>query len=1141
MDKMTQEDRIKHYAHLIQRQTGKAVRPYRADGYVNMVNRYGTSKDSSEQYDFVPEGPVPDDVLESHYEGNGLFAKIIDMPAEEAVKHGFVLEDVEDGKLADFYNEALDELNWEENAMTAVKWARLFGGSIAVMLVNDGRGLEEPLDWKNIQSIDDIRVYDRSLVTPDYSSIFNYDPTDPFRVRGSRLGMPEFYDIYSRYGSFRVHDSRCLVFQNGILPENTTNTLYQFWGVPEYIRLNKAIRDADVAHRSAPKLLERSVQPIYKMRGLASELATEQGEDRILKRLQVLDTSRGILNSLVIDADGEDYDFKTFQYNGITDVISASCNMLSALSNIPQVILFGQTISGMSSTDDTSMENYYNYVERIQKRMLKSNLRYLLSVVFQAGLATGEVDEIPNLKVKFNPLWSVSDSEQATLDQQKAQTEQVKAQTAQIYVGMEAIDPSEVRSKLADSDEFDVENMLDEYTDDELEAGMPENNEQGQAPNGQPAAPDSQNAAAIPAQESVSAVGNNAMSPASMGQKVSVEPHENDPGTEGDEPASAPAATKQPADMSPQEKAKAEKARQNKGQDREDDLHTDSNNSHSESSNGSVGVIVVNGGRILNGTRHNDFGYGLVCGPGGHIEEGETPEQAAFRETKEEFGITPKSLMWLGQGPEEKDTGLKPYLFLCTEYYGTPNCEDLEMTGAKFSTMEELDEKAESLFGPFADGLKILMDCLETCIFYTDPAEGVTDEKLNAHLEKAMNADEDDWVTINGTHILINENGVAQNGGKLKGKQFEHAKTQKNGSKFASSSSPSKAKSYNGEISKAYELKDYSAVNKTIRKCITDAPIGAKFTSNGKNYTKIGDDKFEYSFESLPNSKYTSNTNGVVNGADPFHVANALEFEEVGAENIGEKEEFGSESIGEKNVPDTTAKPENAEVAPYAGRTEFPAASVPRDAISKKKKEISRNLKKRDSKGTITDKDMENFTSALTDYMQSETCQKILSAQDEKTYSELRGWMSDSEKALAKEQCNRIERFIDLSDKVDVPLFRGMSFNSAYDKSGNGKKFIESLTEGNTISMGHISSWTSEYGIAREFANNALNFEVDEGELYSVMICVPHPKTAVSTGGILPTRECLSPKNAKYRVKSVKKKYNDDDCQYEYEVDLEEV
>lgn len=104
----------------------------------------------------------------------------------------------------------------------------------------------------------------------------------------------------------------------------------------------------------------------------------------------------------------------------------------------------------MSSTDDTSMENYYNYVERIQRRMLKSNLRYLLSIIFQAGLATGEVDEVPKIKIKFNPLWSLSDVEQADLEQKREQTKFTRAQTAQIYVNMQAIDPSEVRQKLAD-------------------------------------------------------------------------------------------------------------------------------------------------------------------------------------------------------------------------------------------------------------------------------------------------------------------------------------------------------------------------------------------------------------------------------------------------------------------------------------------------------------------------------------------------------------------------------------------------------------------------------------------------------------------------------------------------------------------
>lgn len=716
--KITQLDRIARYADLIQKQAGKAVRPYRADGYVNMMTRYGTQKDASEQYKFVPEDAVPDELLTMYYEGNGLFAKIIDTPAEEAIKHGFELKDVSDQTVEDFYTEALDELDWEETAMTAIKWARLFGGSLAVMLINDGRGLDEPLDWRHIQSIDDIRVFDRSVIQPDYTTLFNYDPRDPFSTRGSRLGLPEYYQVFSKYGSFTVHDSRCLVFQNGILPENTTNSIYQLWGVPEYIRLHRAIRDAEVAHRSAPKMLDRSVQPIYKMQNLAAELATEEGESKVLRRLQVIDMARGLLNSLVIDAEGEDYDFKTFQFSGINDVVSASCNMLSALSNIPQTILFGQAVGGMSSTDDTSMENYYNYVERIQRRMLKSNLRYLLSIIFQAGLATGEVDEVPKIKIKFNPLWSLSDVEQADLEQKREQTKFTRAQTAQIYVGMQAIDPSEVRQKLADSEEFDVEAMLDEYDDDEL---FPDQIA-GETPvdaQGQPVQPETGT--------SIFEEGDFA----EYGQDVSVEEHNADPETGGNAPAAAPAATKLPQDMSAEELA--EKAEKGVG-------NADGADEIINRPKESVGVLVISDGKVLSGTRHNDFGYGLVCGPGGHVEPGETPTQAAFRETEEEFGISPKELIPLGLGPYEPDTGLRPHLYLCTDYNGEPNCLDLEMTGAKFRTMQELDDLAASMFQPFADGLKILKTCIDTALFFGDD-EGEMHDDLVDSIGKAVNGD----------------------------------------------------------------------------------------------------------------------------------------------------------------------------------------------------------------------------------------------------------------------------------------------------------------------------------------------------------------------------------------------------------------
>lgn len=697
--KLTQMDRIMRYADLIQKQTGKAVRPFRADGYVNLMNRYGTSKDPAEHYHFEREPDIPDDVLTMVYEGNGLFAKIIDTPAEEAIKHGFTLKDVSDQNVEDFYVEALDELDWEEIAMTAIRWARLFGGSIAVMLINDGGRLEDPLNWRNIKSIDDIRVYERAIVQPDYQSMYSYDPSDPFRTRGSRLGMPEFYQVTSRYGNFTVHDSRCLVFQNGILPENATNSLYQLWGIPEYVRIRRALKDAELAHESAPKLLDRSVQAIYKMHGLSSLLATEQGENQVLRRLQVIDMARGMLNSLVIDAEGEDYDFKTFQFSGITDVVSASCNMLSAITSIPQTILFGQGVGGMSSTDDTSMENYYNYVERIQKRMLRSNLRYLLSIIFQAGLYTGEVDEVPKINVKFNPLWSMTDTEQADLDQKKAATQLTKAQTVQTYVSMEAIDPSEVRKKLADSDEFDVETMLDEYEDDEdLFANMQMEGEAGsQTPvEGQP----TEQTGAAPAEEGA----------ADYAEEVDVKEHDTDPGKNGSaSPAAAPAATKLPQDMSAEEKAEAAKASQNPAKRPGNSVQGDGDTSspHDDIKAG-VGVIVVKNGKILTGTRKTDFGYGLICGPGGHIKVGETPTQAAFRETEEEFGISPKDLLPLGRGPAEPDTGIQPHIFLCTDYEGEPNCVDREMADPTFRTMEELEQLRPSLFQPFADDVELL-------------------------------------------------------------------------------------------------------------------------------------------------------------------------------------------------------------------------------------------------------------------------------------------------------------------------------------------------------------------------------------------------------------------------------------------------
>lgn len=667
--------RLNERGREILRRKNGAVRPHREDGYVNLLNKYGTKQDNSEAYKFEREPVIPDMQLTGLYEGNGLFSKIIDTPAEEALKHGFDLN-LKSNEMNAFVDEALDDLEWDEKATTAIKWARLYGGALIVMLIDDGRGLEEPVDWEHIRSIDELRVYERSIVQPDYASLYQQDYGGKgVGNRVSKFGQPEYYYVSSIYGSFKVHESRCLVFRNGVLPEQTSNATYLFWGMPEYVRIRRALRETVTAHTDSVKLLERSVQAIYSMKGLASLLTTDDGENQVLKRLQLVDTSRGLLNSIAIDSEGEQYDFKTFQFSGVKDVIDATCNMLSALTNIPQTILFGRSPAGMNATGDSDFESYYNFVEKIQRLMLKRNLRTLLDVVFRAGIASGDVAEEPDYKLEFKPLWSLSDTEQAAVDQTKAQTALVKAQTAQAYVDMQALDPTEVRRRLASDEEFDVEDIISEDDEDDLLQSL-----LGTEPSN--------------------------MSDVEAAQK-NIEQGKA-PGGEEQSSTVAPTAT------------------------------PPTTNTDAADTDYGVGVLVVQDGRFLCGTRLKG---GSVGGPGGHIEAGESPEDAAIRETREEFGITPKDLMPVAFLSDLKPPYCPSHVFLCTDFDGSIRCADGEMTSPGFITAEKVAELStqnpERLFPPFAQSITTLLDVLSS-----NP--GLTSDAQNAKMKDRMDFNEAD-------------------------------------------------------------------------------------------------------------------------------------------------------------------------------------------------------------------------------------------------------------------------------------------------------------------------------------------------------------------------------------------------------------
>lgn len=628
----------------------------RRDGYKNLLNKYGTEDDVSEHYRFESSEPVTDIELTINYEENGLFSKIIDIPADDAVSSGFSYG-LSDMDMEKYINDSLDELDFEEKASTAIKWSRLYGGALMIMVIDDGGELTDPVNKDNIRGIDELLVFERPLVTPDYNSIYQSKVGE----KKSKFGMPEFYDISPIYGSpFRVHESRCLLFKNGILPSMSTRTEYRFFGMPEYAKIHKDLQRTVTSHGNGAKLLDRAVQAVYKMKDLADLLTTEEGEDQVLERLRIIDLAKGIINSIAIDADGEEYDFKTVTFTGVKDIIDATCNMLSAITEIPQTKLFGRSPAGENATGEGDMENYYKFVNKIQKLNLKNNLGTLIDIILLIGKYKGEFDEIPDYVLEFNPLWSLSETEQANVDKTKADTELVKAQTAQVYVDMQALDANEIRKRLAESGEFTINDVLDEDDEDwnEIEE-------------------------------------------------------------------QAPAAPEQPAEA-PKVPEAGQSVEQVDAQI-EPIMPT------------GCGVIVVHDGRILVGTRKDN---GLVCGPGGHIEPGEKPVEAAVRETREEFGINidAEKLIPLGVVAGMPNEYSPSEVFLCTEFFGKPLCFNTEMEDARFEAMADI--RKESLFLPFALSLQELLNTLQA-----------------VNVDAKSGGKKQEFRMINGHPVPIGENG----------------------------------------------------------------------------------------------------------------------------------------------------------------------------------------------------------------------------------------------------------------------------------------------------------------------------------------------------------------------------------------------
>jgi 8-oxo-dGTP diphosphatase len=89
-------------------------------------------------------------------------------------------------------------------------------------------------------------------------------------------------------------------------------------------------------------------------------------------------------------------------------------------------------------------------------------------------------------------------------------------------------------------------------------------------------------------------------------------------------------------------------------------------------------LFIREGERVLLIRKKRGLGAGKINGPGGRLEPGETPEQAAVREVEEEVCVTPLGVAARGTLSFEFTDGytLHAHLFVASGFRGTPQETD---------------------------------------------------------------------------------------------------------------------------------------------------------------------------------------------------------------------------------------------------------------------------------------------------------------------------------------------------------------------------------------------------------------------------------------------------------------------------------
>ena len=402
----------------------------RFDGWFNQTTGVGANGRASMRFGVMEGEYLGLADLENLYNFDGVCARVVDAVPEHALRQGFTVSTGESEQETALLA-ALDELHAVELMRRAWTWGRLFGGGALFVGIDDGNPSDVAVDESNIRRVIWITDVDRRDL---YPVTWETDFDSP------RFGLPVLYTLTRMGGtqaqSVTVHHTRLIRFE-GPTPTRRRRLTLNGWGDSVLQRCYQEIMHLRGAFAASGDLVQQASQGVLKMKGLMDMMASDN-DDLVKRRLWLMDQSRSVARSMLLDADGEDFSrVDAGSLSGIADIMDRMVNMVSGVSKIPVSVLMEGASSNLGSSEDPNTRTWYDALQPEREHVLRPRANRLVRLLMLSREGPTRGVEPEGWRVVLPSLWQPTPVEEADI-----RAKQATVDTA--YITAQVLTPEEV-------------------------------------------------------------------------------------------------------------------------------------------------------------------------------------------------------------------------------------------------------------------------------------------------------------------------------------------------------------------------------------------------------------------------------------------------------------------------------------------------------------------------------------------------------------------------------------------------------------------------------------------------------------------------------------------------------------------------